>query len=243
MKKYLSLIVFLLPLYCLAQHTEGKIVYEQKMNMHRNLQDESMKEYIPEFSTSKAQLFFKGQESLFTGVEEEVEDSDDGEGQVMQIRIQRPTNEVYSNFATGESVEIRDFFGKKFLIEKPITNKAWKITGESKSIQGHPCQKAIFEDTENKRSIVAWFAPSIPCPSGPATFSKLPGMILEVDINEGESILIAIETDFSAIDNPIEAPQKGKKITEEEYDKMMEERIREMGGTPGGGPTIKIIRG
>lgn len=244
MKNYLILILFILPFYGMAQQTEGKIIYEQKMNMHRNLQDESMKEYIPEFSISKVQLSFKGQEALFTGVAEEEEvDGDDGEGRNMQIRIQRPTNEIYSNFASGESVELRDFFGKKYLIEKSITARAWKITGESKSILGHPCQKATFYDEETKRNIDAWFAPSIPCPAGPANYGKLPGMILEVNINDGEMMLLAIETDFSALAKPIEAPQKGKKIEEAEYNKMMDERIREMGGTPGGGPTIKVIRG
>lgn len=245
MKKHLILLALLLPLYSLAQHTEGRIIFEQKTNMHRSLEDEAMKQYIPEYSTSKAQLYFKGQESLFTGLEEKEEEpeSNEEDGRSMQIRIQRPVNEVYCNFASGKSVELRDFFGKKYLIEKQVEERAWKITGESKSILGHPCQRAVYEDAENERTIEAWFAPSIPCPAGPATYGKLPGMILEVNINDGQTILTAVETDFSALENPIEAPTEGKKIKEEKYDQMMEERMREMGGTPGGGATIKIIRG
>ena len=245
MKKNLLLLVFILPLYCLAQQTEGIIIFEQKINMHRNLEDEAMKAYIPEYSTSKAQLLFKGQESLFTDVEEEEEDIENEEdGQRMVINIKRPVNEIYSNFASGESVELRDFFGKKYLIEKPITSRAWKITGESKSILDYPCQKATFDEPETERHIEAWFAASIPCPSGPATYNKLPGMILEININDGELILSATETNFSALETAIEAPTKGKKIEEEKFNEMRDERIREMGGTPGrSGATIKVIRG
>ena len=41
-----------------AQMKEGKISYERKINMHRNLPDPKMMSMIPEFRTDKFELIF-----------------------------------------------------------------------------------------------------------------------------------------------------------------------------------------
>ena len=47
-----------------AQMKEGKISYERKINMHRNLPDPQMKSMIPEFRTDKFELIFNESVSL-----------------------------------------------------------------------------------------------------------------------------------------------------------------------------------
>ena len=122
---------------------------------------------------------------------------------------------------------------------------AWKLTGESKSIQGYACQQATFHDETRDRKIEAWFTPSLACPSGPESFGQLPGLILEVSIDEGATVYTATKVELKTLEaDAIQAPTKGKEITQEKYDKMLEERMREMNGQGGGGNhSIRIIRG
>src|ERR1700742_4639709 len=58
---------------------EGKVIYEQKINVRRRITDESMKAMLPEFSTSKKELYFSGDESVYKIVAE-VEDIRDKAG-------------------------------------------------------------------------------------------------------------------------------------------------------------------
>ena len=54
-----------------AQMKEGKISYERKINMHRNLPDPQMKSMVPEFRTDKFELIFNENVSLFRSVVDE----------------------------------------------------------------------------------------------------------------------------------------------------------------------------
>ena len=49
-----------------AQMKEGKISYERKINMHRNLPDPQMKSMVPEFRTDKFELIFNEKEYLIS---------------------------------------------------------------------------------------------------------------------------------------------------------------------------------
>ena len=75
-KRMKSLLVILGILVCIAatevvfaqgQGTEGVITYEMKINLHRRIPpgQEARKAMIPEFRTTKQQLFFNQSESLY----------------------------------------------------------------------------------------------------------------------------------------------------------------------------------
>ena len=74
---------------------------------------------------------------------------------------------------------------------------------------------------------IAWFTPQIPAPLGPATYGQLPGLILEL---ERDNITITATEVLPEIDQPelMKAPTKGKKVTEEEFDRIQEEKLKEM---------------
>lgn len=227
-----------------AQKTEGTIVFEEKMNMHRNLPPDAadMKAMIPEFRVMKSELLFTANESLYRNLEDEDEDEESGNGQVM-IKMQRPEAAFYRNFTTGQKTDQREFMGKFYLIEDAIGQTPWKVSGETRAILGYNCMKAVWEDTtaDHKRTVVAWFAPDIPVASGPVTYGQLPGMILAIDINDGELQLTALSIDLKAPKKgELEAPKKGEKTTQAEFQQMMDDRIRAMGGSNGRG--IRIIR-
>lgn len=243
MKRLIVIFVMALPFLATAQLVEGTVTYEQKINLHKRMQgNEEMKAMIPEFQTSKMQLLLKGQVALFQNKEEEEESEIEGDhnGSGMVIRMQRPENIVYRNFETKQRIEQRDFFGKKFLIEDEFKVIPWKITGESKKINNYVCQKAIWEDTENESQVVAWFTPSIPSPAGPANYGQLPGLVLYVDIDEGSQVFAATEIVLESLEeNIMTPPSKGKKISREKFDQLMEERLKEMNASGSGG--VRII--
>lgn len=245
MKQFLSFCLFawFFTGFALAQKNEGIILFEEKINVHRNLPPEAaeMKAMIPEFRTHQNELIFKDNESLYRNVEEE-EDEDQGGGeQGVVIKMQRPEAVYYRNFETKRKVDFREFMRKEYLIEDSLAARNWKITGETKRVLGYDCLSAVTSDTARKQEITAWFATALPLPAGPAAYNQLPGTILEVDINSGEIVISAKKIDFKKVKkNDIAAPKKGEKTTDAEYQKMVAERMKEMGGGPG--RPMRIIR-
>jgi GLPGLI family protein len=93
------------------------------------------------------------------------------------------------------------------------------------------------QDTAN---ITAWFTNSIPVSMGPGEYQgQLPGLILEMDVNNGRQTFKAISISEKADLTVIKEPTGKKRYTPEEYrkemDKAMKERTQNM---PGGGQRI-----
>lgn len=240
MKKLLFLILVFASAVTFAQSNEGTVVYEIKVNMHRRLPAEQndMKAMIPEFRTSKMQLFFNQNESFYKNIEEENDEEESSNGGV-QIKFTTPQNELYFDFANKKKVEMREFMTKKFLIEGELKANAWKLSDETKTIKGYVCKKATYINEERKQNIVVWYAEQIPVSAGPDSFHSLMGLVLQVDINDGEIVTTATAIDFKALKKgDIKVPTEGKKITPEDFKKMVDEKMKEMGGNGG----IRIIR-
>ena len=76
---------------------------------------------------------------------------------------------------------------------------------------------------------MAWFTPMIPVPSGPNQYNGLPGMILHMDFDDGIRQITAVDIVLKDLEKDlIVKPTKGKKVSEEEFDKIREEKIKEM---------------
>ena len=224
----------------MAQVKEGKIIYERKVNMHRRMTDESMKNMVPEFSTSKAQVLFAGDESIFKDVPEEKDIRDDAgnDDNHVFIKIGGGENETYKNYAQQKMIELRELGPKKYIIEDSVTNMNWKLVDETKTILGHVCRKATGK--AKLGTAIAWYADDIPCSTGPDQSGGLPGAILELNINDAEIVYSALQIDTTPFDKSlVKAPTGGKKISKTEFQKMVDEQF---GPNPGGGPVIRIIR-
>ena len=220
-----------------AQNTEGVITFEEKMNLHRRIQNEEMKARVPEFRSNNMELIFRGDECIYKAIEEE-EDEETNTGNVRMV-FRRPNVEIYRNYATSKRVEQRDMMDKKYLIETDIKQTAWKLGTETKKILGYECTQATLNDTARKQELVAWFTMDLPLTAGPQNYGSLPGMILELDINKGEVLMFAKKIDLKKVkDNAIKAPTKGDKITEEELKQKRDEMMKRNGG----GPNMRIIR-
>ncbi|GAB4495608.1 MAG: hypothetical protein OHK0019_25150 [Saprospiraceae bacterium] len=228
-----------LPFAAFSQNNEGIILFEEKVNVHRSLPPdaEDMKAMIPEFRIHQSELLFNATESLYRNVEEEEED-EPAVGGGVTMRIQRPEMIFYRNFSTKRKTDFREFMGKYYLIEDSLKGGNWKLTGQSKQVLGYNCMSATTTDTVRKREITAWFTDALSLSAGPQHFGQLPGMILEIDINNGETVLAAKKVEFKKLKKgELEAPKKGEKITEAEFQKKMSDFLRENGGR-----SMRIIR-
>ena len=252
MKKLIIILTALLPLSLFSQNTQGEVAYEEKMNLHIELpeENEQIRAMLPEFRIFKKVLYFNEEASLYKdqpqAEEEEDQTIEGGDGNFQfKMKMTQPDNKTYTNLADNQKIDQKEFMGKKFLIIDESDKFEWKLTGQSKTILDFPCMQATYSDTN--QTIVAWFTPQIPISSGPGNYGRLPGLILEVDINDGKRIISAKEVKFGEIDASLmEKPSKGKKVNSEEFHAIMEEKMKEMqmemGGSHGSGGTRIIIR-
>jgi GLPGLI family protein len=244
-----------------AQLKEGKVTYERTIQMQIRFADNSHEEQmLPKTRSDKFELSFGGNQSLWKHAPEEIS-NDEFSGNGMQIRMVGPGQDdiVYCNFSSGRKVEQREMFGKKFIITDSLGKLNWKLTGETQTILGYTCQKAVtqrfgkrttmniengnFErkEVDDTSGIVAWFTTDIPVAAGPEIPGQLPGFILAMDINNGRMVYKAVEifptTDLGAIREPVKGKKVSPKAFREETRQMMEEMQR---NNQGGNRMIRI---
>jgi len=82
-------------------------------------------------------------------------------------------------------------------------------------------------DAPRERVITAWYTPEIPVSQGPAEYWGLPGLILEV--NDGRTAILCSKLILNPEEKvKIQAPTKGKKVSQEEYDEIAIKKAEEM---------------
>ncbi|WP_271392492.1 GLPGLI family protein [Aequorivita sinensis] len=89
--------------------------------------------------------------------------------------------------------------------------------------------------------VTAWFTPQIPVSNGPGEYAGLPGLILELNVYRTTLLCSKIVMNPKSAEK-IEPPTKGKKVSREEYTKIVKEKTDELrdnfrnsGGRRGGG--------
>ncbi len=253
--KSLKLIVFLLisaPIF--AQTNTGVITYEEVLNLNIELPEE-MQQYaalIPKEKKSLLDLFFNENESLYTKSKAVAPQDANPMGQGGNMQVQTMMiggggdRSVYLNNAEETIITSENSFGQNFLIEGTYEKKAWKILNEQKEILGYTCIKAEME--KDSTTIEAWFTPEIAASVGPSKYYGLPGAILSLSTSGEASVNYeAIEVKLKDVSKKIAKPTKGKKVSEDEFELIMEERMNEMekmyGGNSGGSgnSSIRII--
>src|ERR1700712_1187003 len=211
-----------------AQVKEGKIIYERKTNMYKRLppENEDMKSMLPEFNITKEQLLFSGDESVFNSLPDDADIRDQaGEGQDgrrINFRMGGGNSETYKNYDTQQLIELTELGPKKYIIEDTLRKLAWKLTDDTMTVKGYHCKKAT---TKNKQgdNIAAWYTEDIAIPSGPQQFGGLPGLILKIDIGDSWMVFTATDIQTSIDRQLVKAPTGAKKITRQEFQKMMDE--------------------
>ena len=256
-----------------AQMKEGKISYERKINMHRNLPDPQMKSMVPEFRTDKFELIFNEAVSLFRSVvDDEAPDpfanAGGGGGGGMRMNFRMPTANTYTDLAKQTQYEERAFFEKEFLIIDSLKQYKWKLSEETKTIAKQLCKKATTmisapqirmrvsmggggnntDTTANtprapkETELVVWYAENIPVSFGPDNYSGLPGVIMEIDQDNGATVTTAVEVSTKYPKKELVAPTKGDKMNRAQFQENMQKLMQDMqrGGGGMGGMRIRV---
>lgn len=88
---------------------------------------------------------------------------------------------------------------------------------------------SVTDEIEVPKEIIitAWYTPQIPVSNGPGEYWGLPGLILE--INEDRTTILCTEIVLNPAEKVrIKAPEKGKKVSREEYKKIVKKKVEEM---------------
>lgn len=243
-----SILLFTAALLCgnlLCGQTPGQsgvITYEEKIKLEIHLEGDmpALMDSLPkERKTTKMLTFSKGA-SLYEKDGRKAEEQAVEEGG-MRIMMVEPEEIVFSDLEQMTTTEQREFMSRMFLISTDLRRHTWKLTGKQKTVAGYPCQEAVYADTAIKA--VAWFCPQIPVSSGPGGFGNLPGMILELNFDNGDRIITAKKVEINEVQqNQLKKPTKGKKVSREEFKAIVAEKMKEMGAEGGEGGQQMIIR-
>ncbi len=235
----LGIIVMLISAHFVMAQTQGVITYESTMNMWKRIppERESMKSMIPEFIVRKADLFYNGTESMYKPQVEEEEDaefSSNGGGGRMRFRMGGAGTEIYVNHDDQIRLSQQEFNGKKYLVTDTIQITPWKFGTETKEILGYVCKQAYYTDEERKSEVVAWYTDKLGMFMGPETYGALPGVILALDINNGERTIVALNVEDKELSKKdIKIPSGGTPISGSEFRAMVREEMQKRGANGG----------
>ena len=234
MKYLMFLFCFIFSLSVKAQKSEGSIRY---LVTHSWTKKMAALSYISKQQKEKQQymfagrdewknynlLFFNDKETKYINSDEKADPNDDGtySGRSEVFVLQR-------NYEKNTRNDDIDILSKTYIIEDTLAKPEWKILNDIKDVAGHLCMKATTNDSIRLEKIVAWFAMDMPLSGGPDRFYGLPGMILEVDINDGGMLITADKIDIKSVVDELSKTKKikGKKINSTQYDALLNDHIK-----------------
>jgi GLPGLI family protein len=266
MKKWILLTIIAYNSYAQAQQTAGTIIYETKVNLHKRIKNEQARMYMPEFRTNKFELLFNQQTAVYKSyIEPETDNAFEQTENRMVVSFGGGDNSfLYTNWTDKKLLRQTDLGSKTYLITDSLTTPNWTITNETKNINGYTCTKAILQQTrpvpamrmtinnttqtnnqnnlpqEETIEVTAWFTTTIQTSTGPDTYGGLPGAIIVLDINNGESVTTALQVSQQYNAKELKEPTKGKKVTKQEYNKLLQQMMENM--QQGGGGGMRIMR-
>lgn len=243
MRKITLLLTMALSGLIAQAQTSGTIQYVSTRKLQINIQgDMPPPPGLPSEIKLNTVLYFNTEASLYKNAENandamNVEQEAEGGGQII-MHMAPPENIMYCDLTNKILTQQRDFMQRKFLIESPIDGSGWKLTGKQKMVLNYPCMEAIRVDSID--TVSAWYTPVIPLSTGPLDYVGLPGMVMEVHVNNDMEVITATAVSKEVDASQIKKPKDGKKVTQEEYDKIVEEKLKEMGVEPGPGGRVMI---
>jgi len=134
-----------------------------------------------------------------------------------------PGNFYYMNNKEHIIYWQKDSYGQKFLVKMPIP--VWKLYNTTKKIGNYICYKATTIKKSKERKgilkmpVTVWYSPDIPISFGPLGYGGLPGLIVELTIDNERYYVDKINL------NPkhkivIKAPTNGKMVTKDQFDEI-----------------------
>lgn len=134
-------------------------------------------------------------------------------------------NIEYKNSQERQHVSARKWAQKDYLITDTLENIPWQLQAESKKILGYNCAKAVAYVSDSKQTITAWYTAQIPTDQGPAQYSGLPGLILEISSSTHQFTCTQV-TLLPARKELIQAPTRGQKCTRKQFEALHQAQTR-----------------
>jgi GLPGLI family protein len=204
----------------------GKLMYKSMFDSSKEPAPSVMIDYEREAKKNledvEFELLFTKTKSVFSIIErlgksdeEKIGTTNMDEGEIIYVDLQKDERLVQNTA-----------FDQQFLISGQAFKQKWNLIDETKKIGNYICYKATSILTiQNSvgtfnHQITAWYTPDLPFSHGPNGYVGLPGLIIELDIHVFTYFLK--ELDLKGKKNLIiQKPVKGKKVTQDEYDKWL----------------------
>ena len=227
--------------YQTQRHVDIKMDSASGMNseMQKMIQEQLRKQFQKEYKLTfnDAEAIWKEEASL----DKPQAPSSSG----FSIVLSGNSDILYQNIKDQNYTQQSDLMGKQFLVQDKLEKPEWKLEKETKNIGQYTCFKATLTEEVEERSFqsvngegeeevkkvekvtTAWYTLDIPVQHGPEDFWGLPGLILEV--NDGKMAMMCTQVVINPKEGvTIDIPVKGKKVNEEEYRKIADEKAKEM---------------
>jgi GLPGLI family protein len=217
-----------------AQKSAGKITFEKKRDwvkiqskatyLSKEQKDRMAQTWKNETEyKQKMVLNFNEKQSHYT-FENQEEQSEDG-----TYSWRNDLMIITRDFENEKILELHETLGKTYIVEDSLRFDTWKILNEIKDVSGYICMKASAYDPVKRQNIIAWFTTDIPVSAGPERFGGLPGMILELNIDDDAIVYTPSLITLAATQEIPKLPkkQKGKKVTIDNLNKEMDAYIKQ----------------
>ncbi|MBW2961585.1 GLPGLI family protein [Mesonia aestuariivivens] len=122
---------------------------------------------------------------------------------------------IFTSTECNEYYKKIDAGGVKALVLYPFKNFNWKLTNQNKVLNGLKIFKANTELNRNNRVILieAWYCKDLPYSYGPVMFNGLPGLIVQVTIEEKSKNSLKYTFSMESIKKTSKAVEKAPKET------------------------------
>lgn len=201
---------------------KGTIVYNQTINLHKNLSAEQQiyKAIIPETVTQQFQFIYNKKHGSYKSI---VSSKSNGN---VSISMQGPSGDMWCDFSINRYRNYIEVDGTLFHCEKEIKMIAAKPTGKKKKILGYVCNEYVAKGGKYH----AWICDDLPkyiTPMEPFFFN---GAVLEL---KGENISYEAVDIFNQVDDIALKPIVSKAVTLEQYQDLKEEKRGELSALKG----------
>jgi GLPGLI family protein len=194
--------------------SEGKITYERRISQFNiNKQDnEEVKFWEEEMKKVMSKVLVDQYTLEFTPMLSNYHLSKENTDNKYMYDNLKPneSNFVMQNFATNNTLMVRNVFETSYNLSDSIKKFEWKITGEVREIAGFECKKAIAKICDSV-VVVAFYTDQITVKGGPENFNGLPGMILGLAIPRLASTWFATKVESTPVSIP-KPTNKSKKV-------------------------------
>jgi GLPGLI family protein len=224
--------------FCCAQSKSGIVEYtieslspENTINIAKASKDISEQKALLEmFSNEKAHfiLEFNNHEALYKSAKIAMQSDANKSQKPKFLEVFGGGSSLYYTNSTEKLlITQKNSLGQLFLISASF--KEWELTTETKKIGDYTCYKAKYISKNGNKNLIneVWYTPEIPFQFGPTTYVGLPGLVLEVIA--GKIRFTATKIQLSSESTTITKPEKGNKVSEEEYMKIVEKAADELG--------------